>query len=102
MMEEFNDENFIVRNIISISSFLLGTLLLIVYLISKSEKLLFIGLMYVFFISIINILHLLATIIFHFIERRKTKDTLIKIGLILTNIPIAYLYTEIVVYFFKH
>lgn len=101
-MEEFNDENFIVRNIISISSFLLGTLLLIVYLITKSEKLLFIGLLYVFFMSIINILHLLATIIFHFQEKRNTKDTLIKIGLILTNIPIAYLYTVIVIYFFKH
>lgn len=95
-MEEINDENFIVRNIISISSFVLGTLLLIIYLVTRSDILLLPGLIYLLFAIIINILHLLATIIFHFQERRKIKDTLIKIGLILSNIPIAYLYAHIV------
>lgn len=95
-MEEFNDKNFIIRNIISIGSFVFGTLLLIIYLVTKSDKLLLTGLLYLLFAIVLNILHLIATIIFHFQERRKIKDTLIKIGLILTNIPIAYLYAYIV------
>ncbi len=101
-MKEISEEKLIEKNIISISSFVIGTLLFIAYIITKSDKLLYPGLLYLMFAIVINTLHLLATIIFHFQEKRRIKDTLIKIGLILINVPIAYLYTKIVVFIFKH
>lgn len=101
-MEETFEQTFVEKNMISIGSFIIGTLLFIAYLITKSNKLLLPGLLYLLFSIVINIVHLFATIIFHFHERRKIKDTLIRIGLILINIPIAYLYTKMALYIFKH
>ncbi|MFC4740733.1 hypothetical protein ACFO3U_12085 [Flavobacterium ponti] len=95
-MEEITPETFIEKNILSIGTFLFGTIILISFLISNWDFLIIVGILYVSAAIIVHVFHFFATIIFHFIEKRNPIDTSIKIFLILSNIPITILYIYIV------
>ena len=75
----------------AIGSFLIGTLLFLSFQITKNENLIYIGFFYVllalFFNSLV-LIYLVNRLIF-FSEK---EETAIKILILLSNIPIAYLY----------
>lgn len=81
--------------IISIISFILGTLIFLLYITSKNETLLFIGLLYVigaiFFngIILLKLLYLLIT------SKNQTLYLLKRIGIVCLNIPITIIYLNI-------
>jgi len=75
----------------AIGSFLIGTLLFLSFQITKNENLIYIGFFYVllalFFNSLV-LIHLVNRLIFY----SEKEETTIKILILLSNIPIAYLY----------
>jgi len=87
---------------LALISFLIGTILFLLYfLIPKNESILFLGLFYVFAASFLNGIAFLA-LIFHLINNKKNREeTLIKILIILANIPIAIAYFFILINSFK-
>lgn len=75
----------------AIGSFLIGTLLFITFQITKEESLLFVGLFYVLFALFFNSI-ILSYLLNEFIFYPNKEETAIKILILLSNIPIAYLY----------
>lgn len=75
----------------AIGSFLFGTLLFIAFQITKDKSLLFIGLFYVLFAILFNSM-ILFQLMYELFTSPEKEETLIKILILLSNIPIAYLY----------
>ncbi|WP_428224874.1 hypothetical protein [Flavobacterium sp.] len=82
-------------NVIALLSFSFGTLLLIVYLLSKNEFLLAVGFTYVLLAIFFNLLVLVYNI-HKLLYRSEKVKTLSEIGILLINVPIAYSYFLIV------
>lgn len=78
-------------------SFIIGTLLLIAHLIFKSAFIiLLIGLFYVYLAVFINLIVLLFLIISLITNPKNRKSTIIKILIVLLNVPIAVAYFLII------
>ncbi|WP_346882834.1 hypothetical protein [uncultured Algibacter sp.] len=87
-------------SILAVISFGIGTILFISQLIiGKFSNLLFIGYIYVIIAIIINLLAVIA-LVFSFAKNYNKKDALRCFGVILINIPIAYLYFLIIIQLF--
>ena len=78
-------------------SFLLGTMILLLYLISGSEAFLIGGLFYVLIAVVLNTITLISISINAIINYHHYKENLITILLFLLNIPIALGYMTIVI-----
>lgn len=81
---------------LAICSFVIGTLLLILFLVSKNNNLLGIGLVYVVFATTVNIIMFLRLLFLLFTHKNHTEYYTIKILILLANIPIAFVYVRIV------
>ena len=81
---------------LAIASFLLGTLLLILYLIIPSGRLLEIGLIYVIIAFLLNLVMLIYLIILCFTQKNHQEYFTIKILILLANIPISLVYLKII------
>ena len=81
--------------IIAISSFLIGTLILLIFMMIESPAIMIFGIIYIFIAAIINLIFF-SSVVFkkakHYIS---TKETLISLGIILSNLPIIYSYFQI-------
>jgi len=77
--------------VFAIVSFCIGTLLFLAFQITKEESLLFIGLIYVLFAIFFNML-ILINLFYEFLFKSHKEETAIKILILVSNIPIAYLY----------
>ena len=77
-------------------SFIVGTILLLAYLISKSEYLVMIGFVYLNIAILINLFILLIILLRVIFVKNDRMIILISTLLMLINIPIAYIYTLIV------
>lgn len=86
---------------LAIGSFVIGTLLLILYLVSKNNNLLGIGLVYVVFAATINLIMLFRLLFLLITQKNHTEYYTIKILILLANIPIAFVYARIVAEIFK-
>ena len=73
-------------------SFIVGTVILLLYLITKSDELIMFGCFYLIVACCINAL-LLILILFLLVSNPKSyREILITIGIIMLNIPIALFY----------
>jgi len=81
---------------ITIYSFLIGTVLLLSYYIFHIEYIAFVGYIYLIIAVIINIIIAFILFVKALTIRSDTSKNLGTIGLMLCNIPIAYLYVLIV------
>jgi hypothetical protein len=95
-MEEIFKSTFYQKNYIPILSFTIGTILLFLYTITKIDLLLIIGLFYVYLALFINCCYLVSIIFKHFIKKRNSQETLIRIGITLCNIPITLFYIYLI------
>ncbi|TSE08904.1 MULTISPECIES: hypothetical protein [Aquimarina] len=87
--------------IIAITSFILGTILLLYYSITQHRETIEIGMLYVQITFVINAIVLITLILNAIINYKRYKENLITILLISLNIPIVYVYIMIaeVIYF---
>lgn len=79
----------------AIWSFSIGTFLFLAYCITNSSFLLPIGLFYLFLAIVYNIIILLIVIVAAFLKRDMFIEHLKTIGLMLLNIPVAFLYLNL-------
>lgn len=78
--------------IVALLSFLIGSILLILYIYFKSQQLITIGIYYIIIAFWINIILLVVLIIASIINSFHRKNLLKTCGIVLLNIPIAILY----------
>lgn len=94
--EEYVDSS---GRITALSSFVLGTVLFLLYTIFRNDYIVIIGLLYVGFCVIINtiiLLILLFKTIYKLINNQRITPHLVTLGTLVINIPITILYTSIV------
>lgn len=84
----------------SMISFVLGSLILLAYLISQVDVLISAG-MYYLLIAFYWNLAVITMILIAMLYRKTRKESLSTIGLMLINIPIAFIYFLIVIQFVK-
>lgn len=90
---------------IALSSFTLGTLLLLIFLIFEIDFLIVIGILFVLFCILINgiiLLILLTKIGIKLMNKQSIKSHLITLPIMLINIPITILYINLVASEYKH
>ncbi|TGD58939.1 hypothetical protein [Flavobacterium humi] len=81
----------------ALGTFLIGTMLFLYYILFPSQMVLVMGFLYVvaaFFFNLIILMHLISRLIFAPFER--TENT-IRILILLSNIPIAFLYFDLII-----
>jgi len=83
---------------LAVISFLIGTILLLIYLISGWEALLIGGFLYVLIAVAVNGLAFIGLLIYAVTDCRNYKENLITLLLFLINIPIAGSYIALVMY----
>ncbi|SHJ08404.1 hypothetical protein [Flavobacterium terrae] len=81
--------------IFALGSFGIGTLLFISYMIFQNFNIIVIGFFYVYAAVILNILVLL-NLLYQLYSKSNKEDILIRILILVSNIPIAYFYYIIV------
>ena len=81
--------------IIAVSSFLMGTLILLIFMMIESPAIMIFGIIYIFIAAIINLIFFSSVIYKKAKDYISTKETLISLGIILSNLPIIYLYFQI-------
>ena len=77
-------------------TFVTGTILFILYLIFQNDGILFLGVYYTAFIILLNLIVLIFNIYELITLQNERKQTIIKIIIQLTNIPIALFYFYII------
>ena len=77
-------------------SFLLGTVILLLFLITQSEAFLVGGLFYTLIAVVLNIITLVGLVVNAFITYHQYKENLITILIFITNIPIAIGYVILI------
>ena len=82
--------------IVFIISFLLGTLLFLIYITTKNENLLFTGLLFVLAATFFNCLILLKLIYLLITSKNHKLYLLVRIGIVCLNIPITIIYLNII------
>jgi hypothetical protein len=77
---------------LAIGSFVIGTILLLLYLFTKQSKLIEIGLFYIIIAFIANSI-MLIWLLYHYVSQTNQREYFaIKILILLANIPIAFFY----------
>lgn len=79
--------------IVALFSFVIGSIILILYYLTENYILFNIGLFYVFFAFVVNSIFLIRLITKLFSNEFDKKQLWISIGIMVLNIPIAILYT---------
>ncbi len=79
----------------ALGSFGIGTFLFITYMLFPSDNLIIIGIYYVAVALIFNVL-LLINLLYQLLTQSNKEDILIRLLIVLSNIPIAYFYFMIV------
>jgi hypothetical protein len=87
-----------VSTYVAIISFLLGTALYVAFDLTQNGNLLAIGLIYVCLAIVINLAVVLNLVMLWATQRLHRKFFLVKIGIVLANIPIALLYLYLLNY----
>jgi len=95
-MEKDRQIELIEQNIIPIISFAVGASLLLLFASTKYDPLLYIGLLYVSGALLINTVYLFYLILQLIKNWDNNNEIFIRIGITLSNIPIAILFTYIV------
>lgn len=80
---------------LALGSFTIGTILFASYMIFLHDGILIIGLFYLYGAVFINLL-VSINLVYRLVTQTNKEDTLIKLLIILSNIPIAYFYFMIV------
>ncbi len=80
---------------IAITSFLLGTIILIIHKLRLFGYLYDLGLLYVFIATIINTLLLFILLVNSIINHKTHKENLLSICILLANIPITFFYINL-------
>ncbi len=79
----------------ALGSFGIGTLLFLSYMIFPNDKLIFLGIYYVAGALLFNLL-LVSNLLYQLLTQKNKEDILIRLLILLSNIPIAYFYFMIV------
>ena len=95
-MERDKQLELIEQNIIPIISFAVGASLLLLFASTKYEPLLYIGFLYVSGALLVNTVYLFYLILQLIKNWNNNYEIFIRIGITLSNIPIAILFTYIV------
>lgn len=82
---------------LALASFFLGTLILVLHLLSDDGSMLLLGLTYVVIAFVCNFIMLVKLIYLLFTQHRHTQYYTVKILLLLANIPVVFIYLKIVV-----
>lgn len=82
--------------LLAIASFGFGTLLLIIHLLFPKEDFIHIGVIYVCICFILNSLMFLYLLFIYYSQKNHREYFLIKILILLANIPITFVYIRIV------
>lgn len=85
------------RNV-ALISFVIGTLILLTFYLSENTGFAFIGLLYLFIATVINLIFLVGLIMKIITKESDRKRAWISIGILLANIPIVILYYNIAMY----
>lgn len=94
--EQYKSATGIFSTQLAIGSFIIGTLLLIIHLINPSGELFAAGFIYLALATIINLLVLLNLWFLYLTQKNHREYYTIKILILLTNIPIVFVYLKIV------
>lgn len=81
---------------LAIGSFIIGTILLVLHLINPTGSLFGVGIIYLILAFVINLIMLLRLAYLAFTQKNHQDYFTIKILILLSNIPIAYVYLRIV------
>lgn len=95
-MEEIFKNPFYQKNYIPVLSFIIGTILLLLLALTGESELLFIGLLYVFIASFINLIYAVFLIFIFYKKQKNNEEVFSRLGITLINIPITILYIYIV------
>lgn len=82
---------------LAIGSFLIGTVVLIMYLLFPSKKIIEIGFIYTLSAAVLNFAMLIYLIYFLITQKNHQEYYTIKILILLSNIPITLVYLKIVI-----
>jgi Na+-driven multidrug efflux pump len=94
--EQYKSATGIFSTHLAIGSFIIGTLLLILHLINPSGELFAVGFTYLAIATIINLIVLLKLWFLYLTQKNHREYYTIKILILLTNIPIVFVYLKIV------
>lgn len=87
---------------LALTSFGLGTLILVAFFISelfnKEESVTIFGYLYLIVCVVVNSFYILVLGVYLMLDRDQWKRILISMGVLLLNIPVAFLYFFIVLY----
>lgn len=89
-----NDSKF--TTYLAIGSFGIGTLLFLIYMLNPNQTLIKIGFCYVLCALLINTIALISLIIELLIHWKNRENIIIKMLILLANLPIAFLYLNII------
>jgi hypothetical protein len=89
----------LISRFIALCSFLIGTSIFLLFLLSKSFGLAYIGIIYVIIACIFNTAYLIGLIIKFFQKNTNRNQCLISILLVTLNIPIVLIYSYFLIYF---
>ena len=95
--KQYQNATGILSTQIAITSFVIGTILLIAYLLLLNSSLLQIGIIYLIIAFLVNLIMLVYLIYLWITQKNHQEYFTIKILIMLANIPIAFVYLKIVV-----
>lgn len=95
-MDEIFKNPFYQKNCIPILSFIIGTLLLFMYVLTNMSDLIFIGLVYVIIASFINLIYSVFLIYTYYNNVKMKDNSITRLGITLCNIPITIFYMYLV------
>ena len=94
--KQYQNATGILSTQIAITSFVIGTILLIAYLLLLNSSLLQIGIIYLIIAFLVNLIMLVYLIYLWITQKNHQEYFTIKILIMLANIPIAFVYLKIV------
>lgn len=94
--EQYKSATGIFSTQLAIGSFLIGTLLLVLHLLNPTGELFAIGFFYLAFATLFNLIVLFKLWFLYFTQKNHREYYTIKILILLTNIPVVFVYLKIV------
>ena len=93
---QYNSATGLLSTQVSIASFIIGTILLIAHLCIPNGSLFSLGLYYILIAAIINFIILIKLCVLFITQKNHQEYFAIKIFIVLTNLPIVFIYLNIV------
>jgi hypothetical protein len=87
---------------IALASFLIGSLILLLYYVTKYNGIIYISMFFMISAFLLNAVFFLKLFFLYFKNQNQKNKILSCLGIMLLNIPIGYLYLELGFHFYGH